>query len=201
MRLHGEVARLRRLRGHLGDAWPAPTAAATAAVVTSVELGATNTVVHFRGGEVVSDFDIRVEVRVREAARPTALTVTTAGGEAFTVRRADGAVSGERDPAYATPTSPDGLEVNRSFALLDGGEEGLWGLSVIACPEWARFGDGAYTLSLACDGGAAAEVSLWFGEAGGGAPLPFPANDGFSAPDHAAGPLPSTVAFTWEQAR
>ena len=33
--------------------------------------------------------------------------------------------------------------------LLDGGEEGLWGLSVIACPEWARFGDGAYTLQEA----------------------------------------------------
>eukprot|EP01045_Picozoa_sp_COSAG04_P015975 COSAG04_NODE_1301_length_7315_cov_12.447755_7_plen_241_part_00 len=166
------------------------TTMAAPGAVARVSLGATNTVVHFRDGSIVSDFDLRLEVVAEESAQPQSLTLTTAGGEAFVVRREDaGSETGATDPAH-------GLEVNRTLEL--GGERSVWGLSVIACAEWSRLGDGVYTLALDCAEGARQELRLAYSESDGATPLPWPDNPGFASPAWDPQlPLRNPVTFEW----
>jgi hypothetical protein len=180
----------------LPSAGAAAAASASSAVVQHVELGCTNTVVNFRDGSVVSDFDTRLAITVDEGASVHTMTVTTAGGESFVVSRDDaGAESGLQDPEH-------NLEVNRGFEVDAGGATATWELSVIACPEWERLGDGDYVLTLADASGQTVEtLTVPYAEPesdGGGASLPWPANEGFASLPARDQPLVNPVTFEWE---
>ena len=156
--------------------------------VVHVELGCINTVVHFRDGSVVSDFDLRLAVVAAESAHAHTLTVTTAGGESFALSREDaGSESGLNDPKHD-------LEVNRDFKIDTRGA--IFELSVIACPQWERLGDGIYTLLLSDAYGREIQtVTIAFLESSGGA-LPWPTNEGFTTPATNV-PLVNPVTFEW----
>jgi len=158
-------------------------------LITGIHLGTTNTKLHLMDGSSVSDYDLRVSVTTREEAGDPVrwMTVRTASGERFTVERSDGESFGDIDPQY-------GVEVNRNFE--SEGEHGVWHLSVIANPEYERFGDGTYTITVGTERRGDA-VALWYGVPGSSAPLPFPSNNGFTAPGWAE-PIENPVTFTWE---
>ena len=160
-----------------------------ASVITSINLGTTNTKLNLLDGSKISDYDLRVSVRTREDAgvQVQSMTVTTCSGESFTVGRDDGEVFGQTDPAY-------GIEVNRSFE--SDGNEGVWSLSALANEKFERFGDGTYTIAVQYENGSE-RVKLWYGEPGSRDPLPFPKNDGFKNTDIGQ-TMTSPVTFRWD---
>ncbi len=160
-----------------------------ASVITSINLGTTNTKLNLLDGSKISDYDLRVAVRTKEDAgvQVQSMTVTTSSGEPFTVQRDDGEVFGQTDPDY-------GIEVNRSFER--DGNYGVWSLSALANKEYERFGDGTYTITAQYENGSD-RVELWYGEPGSDDPLPFPKNDGFTGPDINQ-TMTSPITFRWD---
>ena len=156
-------------------------------VITSINLGTTNTVLNLMDGTRISDYDMRLSVTKNEDAdNPVrTMTVTTASGESFTVD-IDVPTSGI-DPDYD-------VEINRSFEL--DGDIGQFNLSVLANKKYERFGDGTYTITVTHQSGSES-IDIWYGEPNANAPLPFPKNNGFTAPDKDQ-PLTNPITFTWE---
>jgi hypothetical protein len=158
-------------------------------VITSINLGTTNTKLNLLDGSKISDYDLRVSVRTKEDAgvQVQSMTVTTTSGESFTVGRDDGEVFGQTDPDYQ-------IEVNRSFEL--DGNEGVWSLSALANKEYERFGDGMYTITAQYENGSD-QIELWYGEPGSDDPLPFPKNDGFKDTDIDQ-TMTNPITFRWD---
>ena len=158
-------------------------------VITSINLGTTNTKLTLLDRSQIDDYDLRASVRTKEDAgvRVQSLTVTTPSGESFIVERDDSAANEQIDPDY-------GILVIRGFEL--DGNEGVWSLSALANVEYERFGDGLYTITAHYESGSD-QVELWYGEPDSDDPLPFPQNNGFAEPDIIQ-PLINPVTFTWE---
>jgi len=158
-------------------------------VITSINLGTTNTKLNLLDGSKISDYDLRVSVRTREdtGVQVQSMTVTTSSGESFTVGRDDGEVFGQTDPEYQ-------IEVNRSFE--SDGNEGVWSLSALANKEYERFGDGTYTITAQYENGSD-QIELWYGEPGSDDPLPFPKNDGFKDTDIDQ-TMTNPITFRWD---
>jgi len=158
-------------------------------VVTSINLGTTNTKLTLLDRTQIDDYDLRVSVRTKEdiGVRVQSLTVTTPSGESFTAKRDDSTAIEQIDPEY-------GILVIRGFEL--DGNEGVWSLSALANKEYERFGDGLYTITADYENGSES-IELWYGEPGSDDPLPFPQNNGFTEPD-VTQPITNPVTFTWE---
>lgn len=156
-------------------------------VITSINLGTTNTKLNLLDGSKISDYDLRVSVRTKEDAgvHLQSVTVTTPSGESFTV---------ERDKPTSGIDQDYGIEVNRRFE--PDGNEGVWNLSALANIEYERFGDGVYTISAQYENGSD-QVGLWYGEPGSEEPLPFPKNDGFKETD-VNQPMTNPITFEWD---
>lgn len=156
-------------------------------LIIGINLGTTNTKLNLMDGSKISDYDMRVSVRTREDAgvQAQSMTVTTASGESFTVKR--GEPTSGIDPDYE-------VELNRGFEV--DGNEGVWSLSVIANEKYERFGDGTYTITVRHEHGSDA-VGIWYGEPGAKDPMPFPKNDGFTGLD-AGQLLANPITFAWE---
>jgi len=158
-------------------------------VITSINLGTTNTKLTLLDRTQIDDFDLRVSVRTKEDAGVLvqSLTITTPSGESFTVERDDSAAKEQIDPEY-------GILVIRGFELDE--NEGVWSLSALANKEFERFGDGFYTFTAHYENGSES-IELWYGEPASENPLPFPQNNGFTEPD-VNQPITNPVTFTWE---
>ena len=158
-------------------------------IITSINLGTTNTKLTLLDRSQIDDFDLRVSVRTKEDAgvQVQSLTITTPSGESFTVERDDSAAKEQIDPEY-------GILVIRGFEL--DGNEGVWTLAAIANLEYELFGDGFYRITANYEEGSES-IRLWYGEPDSDSPLPFPQNNGFTEPDVKQSIL-SPVTFTWE---
>lgn len=156
-------------------------------VITSIELGTTNTKLNLIDGSKISDYDLRVSVRTKEntGVHVQSLTVTTPSGESFTV---------ERDKPTSGIDQDYGIELNRDFRV--DGNRGIWSMSALANPEYERFGDGTYTITAQYEGGSD-RIELWYGEPGSEEPLPFPKNDGFKETD-VNQPMSNPITFEWD---
>jgi hypothetical protein len=157
-------------------------------VIMQVDLGTTNTKLDQEEG-IVDEYDMRVSVRTKEDAglEVKSLTVVTPSGASFTAQRTDEGAIDQIDPEY-------GIEVIRGFE--SDGNEGVWMLAAIANLEYDLFGDGFYTVTANYEEGSES-IRLWYGEPGSDDPLPFPKNNGFTAPDGKQAIL-SPVTFTWD---
>jgi len=158
-------------------------------VITSIELGTTNTKLNLLDGSKISDYDLRVSVRTKEDAgvQVQYITVTTPSGASLTCERDDNGAIDQKDPEY-------GIEVIRDFEL--DGNEGVWTLAAIANKEYELFGDGMYTITAKYNNGSD-QAELWYGESGSDDPLPFPKNNGFKEPD-VTQPMASPITFRWD---
>jgi hypothetical protein len=109
-------------------------------VISYIDLGTTNTNLHLQDGSKISDYDLRVSVRTKEATevQVQSLTVTTPSGASFTCERNDKGAIDQKDPQY-------GIEVIREFER--DGNEGVWTLAAIANLEYELFVDGIYTIT------------------------------------------------------
>jgi len=158
-------------------------------VITSIDLGTTNTKLFPSDGSSISDYDMRVSVRTREDAgvQVQSVTVTTPSGASLTCGRDDKGAIDLIDPEY-------GIEVIREFE--PEGNKAVWTIAAIANPEYEFFGDGTYMIFVQHKNGSD-QIELWYGEPGSENPLPFPKNDGFKEPD-VTQPMTSPITFKWD---
>jgi hypothetical protein len=158
-------------------------------VITSINLGTTNTKLNLLDGSKISDYDLRVSVRTKEDAgiQVQSMTVTTPSGASFKAERDDKGAIDQKDPEY-------GIEVICGFEL--DGNEGVWILAAIANLEYELFGDGMYTITAQYENGSD-QIELWYGEPGSDDPLPFPKNNGFKEPD-VTQLMTSPITFKWD---
>ncbi len=158
-------------------------------VITSINLGTTNTKLNLLDGSKISDYYLGVSVRTKEDAgiQVQSMTVTTPSGASFTAERDDKGAIDQKDPEY-------GIEVIRDFEL--DGNEGVWTLAAIANLEYELFGDGMYTITAQYENGSD-QIELRYGEPGSDDPLPFPRNNGFKEPD-VTQPMTSPITFKWD---
>lgn len=158
-------------------------------VITSINLGTTNTKLNLLDGSKISDYDLRVSVRTKEdtGVHVQSMTVTTPSGAIFTAERNDKGAIDQIDPEYS-------IEVICGFEL--DGNEGVWILAAIANLEYELFGDGMYTITAQYENGSD-QIELWYGEPGSEDPLPFPRNNGFKEPD-VTQPMTSPITFKWD---